>query len=143
MEKILFAAHSGWRWVALLATLVAIGYGLWGWLGGRSWTAQGRKIALFATIALDIQLLLGLVLYVVGERWSSIYPATVRFEHPVTMLLALAAVHITSARLKRGTNTGGRYRLLALGTTIALLLIVVAIVRLPGGATRLTSMTPM
>ena len=141
MEKILFAAHSGWRWVALLATLVAIGYGLWGWLGGRSWTAQGRKIALFATIALDIQLLGGLVLYVVGERWSNIHPTTVRFEHPTIMLLALVAIHVTNARLKRGTNTGGRYRLLALGTTIALALIVVAIVRLPGGADRLTSMS--
>jgi hypothetical protein len=143
MEKILYAAHSGWRWVALLATLVAIGYGLWGWLGGRSWTAQGRKIALFATIALDIQLLGGLLLYVVGERWSKSFAPSIRFEHPTIMLLALAAVHITGARLKRGTNTGGRYRLLALGTTIALVLIIVAIVRLPGGATRLTSMTPM
>jgi hypothetical protein len=140
MEKILFAAHSGWRWVALLATLVAIGYGLWGWLSGRSWTAQGRKIALFTTIALDIQLLLGLVLYVVRESWKAGNPTGVRFEHPTLMLLALAAVHVTSARLKRGTNTGGRYRLLALGTTIALALIIVAIVRLPGGAERLTTM---
>lgn len=140
MEKILFAAHSGWRWVALLAALVAVGYGLWGWLGGRSWTAQGRKIALFATIALDIQLLGGLILYVVGERWSSAFPTGVRFEHPTIMLLALVAIHVTNARLKRGTNTGGRYRLLALGTAAAVLLIVVGIVRLPGGADRLLTM---
>jgi hypothetical protein len=141
MEKILFAAHSGWRWVALLATLVAIGYGLWGWLGGRSWTAQGRKIALFATIALDIQLLGGLVLYVVGERWSKAFSTGVRFEHPTIMLLALVAIHVTNARLKRGTNTGGRYRLLALGTALALLLIIVGIIRLPGGADRLMTMS--
>jgi hypothetical protein len=141
MEKILYAAHSGWRWVALLATLVAIGYGLWGWLSGRSWTAQGRKIALFATIALDIQLLLGLVLYVVRESWKSGNPTGVRFEHPTMMLLALVAIHVTNARLKRGTNTGGRYRFLALGTAIAVLLIIVGIVRLPGGADRLLTMT--
>lgn len=140
MEKFLFAAHSGWRWVALLAALVAIGYGLWGWLGKRSWTTQGRKIALFATIALDIQLLLGLVLYVVRESWRPGIPTGVRFEHPTVMLLALAAIHVTNARLKRGTNTGGRYRLLALGTAAAVLLIVVGILRLPGGADRLLTM---
>ena len=62
LETFLLRAHSGWRWIAVVALLVAIGYGLWGWLGKKSWTATSRKITLFATIALDIQLLLGIAL---------------------------------------------------------------------------------
>ena len=140
MEKILYAAHSGWRWVAVLALVVAIGYGVWGWLGKREWSAQSRRITLFATIMLDIQLLLGLVLYVIGERWSAAFSSGVRFEHPVIMLLALGAVHVVNARVKRGGSAAARYRLLAFGTLAVLVLIVVGVVRLPGGADRLLTM---
>ena len=138
MTKIIFAAHSGWRWIALLAVLVAIGYGLWGWLGKQSWNQTGRKIAMFATIALDIQLLLGLVLYVLQKGWNM--PTGVRFEHPTFMILALVAVHVMSAKIKRSSGNQTRYRLLALGTLAALVLIVLGIVRLPGGADRLLTM---
>ncbi len=138
MTKIIFAAHSGWRWIALLAVVVAIGYGLWGWLGNQSWNQTGRKIAMFATIALDIQLLLGLVLYVLQKGWNM--PTGARFEHPTFMVLALVAVHVMSAKIKRGSGNQARYRLLALGTLAALVLIVLGIVRLPGGADRLFTM---
>lgn len=138
MTKIIFAAHSGWRWIALLAIVVAIGYGLWGWLSNQPWNQTGRKIAMFATISLDIQLLLGLVLYVLEKGWNM--PTGVRFEHPTFMILALVAVHVMSVRIKRGRGDQTRYRLLALGTLLALVLIVVGIVRLPGGAERLFTM---
>jgi hypothetical protein len=139
MTKIIYAAHSGWRWIALLATVVAIGYGLWGWLSRQSWNQTGRKIAMFATIALDIQLLLGLVLYaLVG---SKNLPAQSRFAHPLMMVLALVTIHVMSARVKRGSGDQARYRLLALGTLAALALIVAGIASLPGGAERIFSMS--
>lgn len=137
MTKIIFMAHSGWRWVALLAVVVAFGYGLWGWLGGKSWNPTGRKLAMFATIALDIQLLLGLTLYALEKAWASGLPTGVRFEHPTMMILALVAIHAMSVRVKRGSGDQARYRWLALGTLAALVLVVVGISRLPGGAERL------
>lgn len=143
MTNILYAAHSGWRWIALLATLVAVGYGLWGWLGNHPWRANGRKLALFAMIALDIQVLLGLGLYAAEGAWKSGMPTGIRFEHPTFMILALVAIHTMYARVKRDSGVGSRYRLLALGTLAALVLIVIGVARLPGGAERLVTMNSL
>ncbi|XSG73157.1 hypothetical protein ACP8Y2_13275 [Herpetosiphon llansteffanensis] len=132
MQTFLLSAHSGWRWIVMLAIVVAVGYGLWGWLTKQSWNDTARKIMLFTTIAIDIQLLLGLVLYVVRQSWDKLNPATVRFEHPTVMVLALALAHVVNAKVKRGEIPAARYRLMALGTIAVLVLIVVGILRLPG-----------
>ncbi|WP_110514934.1 hypothetical protein [Herpetosiphon llansteffanensis] len=132
MSSFLLNAHSGWRWIVMLAILVAVGYGLWGWLTKQSWNDTARKIMLFTTIAIDIQLLLGLALYVVNKSWSQLNPATVRFEHPTVMVLALGLAHVVNTKVKRGEIPAARYRLMALGTIAVLVLIVVGIVRLPG-----------
>ncbi|MBM7845318.1 hypothetical protein [Herpetosiphon giganteus] len=132
MSSFLLNAHSGWRWIVMLAILVAVGYGLWGWLTKQPWSDTARKIMLFTTIAIDIQLLLGLALYVVNKSWSQLNPATVRFEHPTVMVLALGLAHVVNTKVKRGEIPAARYRLMALGTIAVLVLIVVGILRLPG-----------
>ncbi|KPL83676.1 hypothetical protein [Herpetosiphon geysericola] len=132
MSSFLLNAHSGWRWIVMLAIVVAVGYGLWGWLTKQSWNDTARKIMLFTTIAIDIQLLLGLALYVVNKSWSQLNPATVRFEHPTVMVLALGLAHVVNTKVKRGEIPAARYRLMALGTIAVLVLIVVGIMRLPG-----------
>lgn len=132
MQTFLLSAHSGWRWIVMLAVLVAIGYGLWGWLTKQPWNDLARKIMLYTTIAIDIQLLLGLVLYVVRQSWDKLNPATVRFEHPTMMVLALGLAHVVSVKVKRGNVPATRYTWMALGTLAVLILIVVGILRLPG-----------
>ncbi len=132
MSSFLLNAHSGWRWIVMLAILVAVGYGLWGWLTKQPWNDTARKIMLFTTIAIDIQLLGGLALYVANKSWSQLNPAQIRFEHPTVMVLALGLAHVLNVKVKRGEIPAARYRLMALGTLAVLALIVVGILRLPG-----------
>lgn len=132
MQTFLLSAHSGWRWIVMLAVLVAIGYGLWGWLTKQPWNDLARKIMLYTTIAIDIQLLGGLALYVANKSWSQLNPAQIRFEHPTMMVLALGLAHVVSVKVKRGKVPATRYTWMALGTLAVLVLIVVGILRLPG-----------
>ena len=55
--------HSWWRWVVLLLLLAAVARAVSGRLAGRTWTGSDRRANLLATIALDLQLLMGLLLY--------------------------------------------------------------------------------
>ncbi len=124
----------------MLAIVVAIGYGLWGWLTNQRWSTTGRRITMFATIAVDIQLLLGIVLYVsymIDGRWSA-YSASVKFAHPLMMILALGAIHMTNVRVKRADR--GKFRVLAVGAIITLVLVVLGIAAL-GDASRIYTMS--
>ena len=141
MYKTIFYLHSGWRWLALLALLIALGYGLWGWLGNKSWSTLSKRIMLIATIVLDIQLILGLTLYVTGAYWSSPL-AGPQIAHPLMMILALVVIHVMNVRVKRATPDMHQYRNLAVGTLATLALIVLGIVSL-GSVERLFTTTSL
>ncbi|MBP8250955.1 MAG: hypothetical protein KAX40_01225 [Herpetosiphon sp.] len=134
MQNFLFMAHSGWRYIVLVAVIAAIGYGVYGFLTNQRWNDTARKIMLFATIAIDIQFLLGLILYVVRKGWEEQWGAGSRFEHPFFMLLALAVMHIVSGRTKKIKIERSRYQVMAMGTLVAVLLVVGGILRLTGGS---------
>lgn len=55
--------HSWLRWLVLAAALVVLIRSLRGWLGSRPWTATDTSAGRIFTIVLDVQLLLGLILY--------------------------------------------------------------------------------
>lgn len=55
--------HSYLRWLILgLAVITVIKY-LLGWIGKRKFTSVDNRLSLFFITSMDIQLLLGLVLY--------------------------------------------------------------------------------
>lgn len=140
MQQFLLMAHSGWRWLVFVAAVLSLGYGLWGWLTNQRWQPTARKILLFATIAVDIQWLLGIVLYIARSGWQAQYGTAARFEHPFIMTLAFVAMHVANARAKRATADRSRYQIMALGTLVAVVLVVVGIMRLAGGSSRLFGM---
>src|SRR5215207_3865466 len=92
--------HSLIRWIVLASGLAAAGRGIAGW-GGRSWTAADSRAGLVFVTTLDLQLLIGLLLYVVlspnlSVAFSNIGAAmkdsVLRFflvEHMVGMLIAI------------------------------------------------------
>ena len=57
--------HNILRWVTLVLAIMATVMAFAGWFGKREWGERDRKIGSFTAMAMDIQFLLGLILYVV------------------------------------------------------------------------------
>lgn len=103
--------HSWFRWVVLLLGVAALVRSLGAPRGGASRDAMG----LLFTIALDIQFLVGLSLYLfispithaaMQHMGESMTVGPIRFwlvEHPATMVLALVFAHVGRARTRRQT----------------------------------------
>ena len=140
VANILLKAHSGWRWIVVLVVLASIVHGIMGWMGRKRWTSTSKKLATFTVIAIDIQVLLGLVFYGMGKYFKAATAGT-KYFHPLLMILAMVIVHVMSKRIKSNGSDIVRYQTLVIGTVVALVLIILGISMLPGGASRLFSMS--
>lgn len=131
--------HSLTRWIVLLLVAGGAIKAAAGAATGAPYVPADRKLGLAATIALDVNFLLGLVLYlglspIVRTAWSDMGAAmkdgALRFfavEHFVLMLLAVVAAHVGTGLAKKAADDTGRHKRVALGLTVALLLIVLGI----------------
>lgn len=116
--QIIGDAHGIWRWVVLVVALVALVKALAGWLGKQSWTALDDQLGRLFTIAIDIQVLLGLLAWLIGPfNFTQLSVAMgnpfLRFyllEHPIFGLLALALAHIGRSRSRKAGTDSGKHR---------------------------------
>ncbi|MBK6847040.1 MAG: hypothetical protein IPG96_05645 [Proteobacteria bacterium] len=109
----LLAVHSLWRWVVLLALGAALARALVARLGRQPFAALDRRLGLAAMIAVDLQLLTGLVLYagvspLTRAAWSQFGAAMrvrgLRFwavEHLALMLAAVIVLHVGQRLARR------------------------------------------
>jgi hypothetical protein len=128
--------HSYWRWVVLVVAAVTIVKALIGWFGRQPWARLDDQLGMFFTIAIDIQVLIGLILYIIERRWTMPDPFFA-YIHPLVMIIALILAHIGRSRVRKlGANTGNsasleidvaRHRTSAIFYAISFLLIVAAI----------------
>ena len=135
MYSAVLLLHSWIRWLVLLAGIVAFLRSASG--GGRPWTAADDRATLFFTIALDVQLLLGLLLYVFlsptvslafQNMGAAMQSTGIRFfvvEHAIGMVLAVAAAHIGRVRVRKSAPEARR-RTAAIFTGVSLLLLLLA-----------------
>jgi hypothetical protein len=124
--QILLGLHSLWRWVVLIVVIVALIRGIVGWARGGPWTGGDRTLGLLTTSAIDIQVVLGLLLYGLGQYWTT--PGSfIKYIHPLIMLVALAIIHIANVRVKRLDSPIARHRTTTVALVVALLLITAAI----------------
>lgn len=121
----LVGLHSLWRWVVLVVVTVAFVRGVVGWLRGGAWTGNDRTLVLVAVSALDIQLILGLIVYGSRQSWNA--SSFIAYIHPLVMIAAIAVAHITSVRVRRAEPARAKFQTLAIGLFIALFLITAAI----------------
>jgi hypothetical protein len=134
----LLPLHSFTRWLVLASLLFTLYRAYRGWFGTRLFTTlDDRARHVTATIA-QIQLLLGLWLYAVSplvehflhEPTAAMQIRPMRFfgiEHSTMMLVAIVWITITSARAKRKLTDRQKFKTLAIGYTIALLIILSSI----------------
>lgn len=131
--------HNVLRWFVLIAGVFAVGLAYYGWFSKKEWTRTNRLAGMFFTIGLDVQLLLGLLLYfflspitapVLGNFRGMMADDQLRFfglEHIFYMVVALIVAHIGSARARRIVEDVRKHRTAAIWFTVSLLVILIAI----------------
>lgn len=132
MYSTVLFVHSWLRWIVLGLLVACVARSL---RGGEFKSARLRTLAV---ASLDAQVLLGVILYGIGpmtprskEAFSAYMKiAPLRFftvEHGFMMLVALAVLHVFSAKSRRAETDERRHRLLLIGASIALVAILAGI----------------
>lgn len=122
MYPFVLGLHNIWRWIVLIAGVWAV-FLVWrGWLGRRQWTAAEARATRAFTGVLDVQFLIGLLLFAVfspltrqgfSDFSGAMRDAPVRYfllEHPLIMLIAIAAAHIGAVLVRRSSSDAERFQ---------------------------------
>lgn len=135
----LLTLHSLMRWVALILLVVAAVQAWQAWKGQKPWTPTNKKLSLFSMIAVDIQLLLGIILFLgvsptIKLAFQNMKMAMknrgIRFflvEHTFLMFVAIVLVHVGFAKAKRLEDDNQKHKAVAIYFTAALVAILIAI----------------
>lgn len=139
MYPVVLAVHNILRWVVLILGVLALARAYLGWFGKRDWTPGDRKVGVFFGVSLDLQLLIGLVLYfflspltqaALRDFGAAMADLQLRFfalEHIFYMILAVVCAHVGSITARRAQEDIGKHRRSAIWFTIAMVIIVLAI----------------
>lgn len=123
MHDTLLLIHSIVRWFVLAGLVGVLVAGAVEMSRGEGHAPGLHRLFTVAVGLLDLQVTLGLILWVVAGAWNlGVFRA---YIHPAGMLLALAIAHIGVSRAKSGRGP----RAALTGLAVALLLIVAVIPR--------------
>ena len=125
MYDFVLLAHSWLRWLVLLAALAAVARAIGGVSTRRPWTPVDDRAGAWLTGALDLQMLLGLILYFVaspnmqeirahfGEAMKNPQLRFWAVEHVTAMMVAVVLVHVGRVLARKAaTPAAKRTRLL-------------------------------
>jgi hypothetical protein len=131
--------HDTLRWVLLLSLVTTLVKYLMGWLGNQPWKKTDNLMGVVFTSLMDLQLLVGLVLYfflspitqvALDDFGAAMKNPDLRFyavEHSVMMIVAVALVHIGRAKSKKATSDVAKFRLATIFYSLALVVVLAAI----------------
>jgi predicted small integral membrane protein len=124
MAYLLYQAHSGWRYLVILLLVITIVKMLIGWLSNQNWRQIDTSLILATRVAVYIQVILGLILYIMQQRWFDM-----RFtgEHVVVALLAVGGVELAAARARKAEGDKNKFKFATIGLVIAAILVYVAL----------------
>jgi hypothetical protein len=131
--------HSWLRWAVLLLCLVALVRAVDGMRTRRAWDAGDERVTRLFVIALDVQMLLGFVLYflfspltkaALSDFAGAMRDPILRYwgvEHVFGMLVAIALVHAGRARARRAADAALKHRRTAVFFMLALIAMLASI----------------
>lgn len=135
----LLHTHNMFRWLVLIFIVLAVVFGFIGWFNKRDWTKKDNITGLLLTIFMDIQFLVGIILYAFvspltkaafNDFGAAMKNSVLRFyavEHILLMVIALVLVHIGRSKSKKAVAPWKKHRAATIYFGIALVLILVAI----------------
>jgi hypothetical protein len=139
MYGAVLGTHSWVRWAVVLLGVVAVFRAVTGWQGRRSWTPADDRVGMLFSVAVDIQVLLGLLLYFVWSPYTALAmddfgnamrSPDLRFwavEHGFGALVGVALLHIGRARVRKATDALRKHRTAAIFFALALIAIAAAV----------------
>jgi hypothetical protein len=139
LYSLVIVLHSLLRWAIVFIGIAAVVRALVGWFGNKHWTPGDERTGRSFAIAMDVQFLLGLLLYLglspvttgaFRNMGGAMQNSAVRFfvaEHPVMALLALVLAHIGVARARKAATPQGKHKAAAIFFLIALVLVFLAV----------------
>ena len=139
MYSFVLAIHNIVRWLVLIFGIIAIIRTYLGWFGKKEWTDLDDKLGMGFTISIDVQFLLGLLLYIFlspittnafANMSAAMSDSGTRYfliEHSLMMLVAIVLAHIGRSRAKKADTDAGKHKASAIFYTLALLVILAAI----------------
>lgn len=117
--------HSFWRYAVLIAGIVAFLGGMAGWLGSFPARLTARRAGLLYVIAIDLQTLIGIVLWVLRGGLDQARPF--RLEHPLIMILAVVVIHVGQVLAKRSRSDKAAARTIAIAVAMSFILVLAGI----------------
>jgi hypothetical protein len=139
--------HSLLRWVVVIAGLVTLARAISGITGRRNWLAGDAAAVRWFSIALDVQFLIGLLLYVwlspfIRDAWADMAAtmrnAPLRFfavEHLIGMLIGIALAHVGKSKIGKAADAAQKHKLALIFFGLAMVVILLSIPwpGMPGG----------
>ena len=139
MYQIILAVHNILRWIVVIFAVVAIIRAYLGWIGKREYTEMDRKVGVLFSVSLDIQVLLGFLLYIFlspitrtafQDFGTAMTIPDIRYfavEHILMMILAVILVHVGTIFIKRATSNVSKHRRAAIWSSLGSLVMVIAV----------------
>jgi membrane protein insertase Oxa1/YidC/SpoIIIJ len=139
MYPIVLTLHSLVRWAVVILAVTVVVRAFVGWFGKREWASLDERLGLFFSISVDVQLLLGLLLYFFlspltttalkdfGAAMSNPVQRFFTVDHVLAMAIAVVLVHVGRALSRKAAGAQGKHRLAAILYGLAVLAIVLAI----------------
>src|SRR5690554_2994764 len=122
----LLHTHNLFRWLVLIALILAVLFAFIGWMGKKEWSKKDKITGLVLTIFMDIQFLIGLILYAFvspftkaafADFGAAMKNADLRFyavEHILVMVIALVFVHVGKSKSKKAVESSRKLRAAAI-----------------------------
>lgn len=130
MYDFLQNTHAIWAFLVLLTLLIAVVVGMTGYATKRAFTAKDRLIMLLAVICAHLQLVIGLLLYMISPlglaSFGQMKNADLRLtslEHPLINLIALILITVGWSKHKKLIESTSKFKTFAIFYGIGLLLI--------------------
>jgi len=131
--------HDTLRWLLLLSLVTTLVKYLIGWFANQRWKKTDNLMGLVFTSIMDVQLLVGLVLYfflspitklALSDFGAAMKNDDLRFyavEHIFMMLIAVALVHVGRAKSKKAISDQSKFKTATIFYSLALVVILAAI----------------
>ncbi|MCF8230159.1 MAG: hypothetical protein K9G58_12325 [Bacteroidales bacterium] len=139
MYEVITTIHSVLRWFVVILALTVIIRSLVGWTGKKLYSGSENMLGLSLNSILDVQLILGLILYVFLSPYTetafqdfgaAMSNSVLRFfavEHFLLMLIAIILVHVGRVRVKKADTDVKKHKRTFIFYLIAFVLILVSI----------------
>jgi hypothetical protein len=130
--------HNVTRWLVLLAAIYAIVIAVRGLVSNKTWTKADNRAGLIYSSLLGVQLILGLILYVISpvvqnglrNMSAAMQDSQIRFfvvEHITLMILAVIVAQLGYSLSKRAATDKAKFTRSSVGYILATALVIFGI----------------